>query len=67
MLVFPKNAEKNASIIEKGLPPALPIFIRFSRFIITRDALRAARVKKRVGYLFRRRRRVFIFLRRSHK
>ena len=36
--------------------------------LITRDALRAARVKKRVGYLFRgRRRRVFIFLRRSHK
>ena len=24
-------------------------------------------LKKRVGYLFRRRRRVFIFLRRSHK
>ena len=34
--------------------------------VITRDALRAARVKKRVGHLFRRRR-VFIFLRRSHK
>ena len=40
------------------------------RVFITRDALRAARVKKRVGYLFRgrrRRHRVFIFLRRSHK
>ena len=34
--------------------------------LITRGALRAARVKKRVGYLFRRRR-VFIFLRRSQK
>ena len=32
-----------------------------SLILITRDALRAARVKKRVGYLFRRRRRVFIF------
>ena len=31
-----------------------------STLIITLDALRAARVKKRVGYLFRRRR-VFIF------
>ena len=31
--------------------------------IFTRDALRAAPVKKRVGHLFRRRR-VFIFLRR---
>ena len=44
----------------------------FLFLFITRDALRAARVKKRVGYLFRRRRRrrrrrVFIFLRRSHK
>ena len=32
--------------------------------LITRDALGATRVKKRVGYLCRR---VFIFLRRSHK
>ena len=40
----------------------------YTMAIITRDALRAARVKKRVGYLFRcRRRRVFIFFRRSHK
>ena len=37
---------------------------RRRRVFITRDARRAARVKKRVGHLCRR---VFIFLRRSHK
>ena len=51
-------------ILEKLANLKIPTFT--SRFtFITRDALRAARVKKRVGYLCRRR--VFIFLRRSHK
>ena len=38
--------------------------VKSNTIIITRDALRAARVKKRVGYLCRL---VFIFLRRGHK
>ncbi len=35
MLVFPKNAEKNASIIEKGLPAQRAAFPRPPQYSVT--------------------------------
>ena len=56
LILIPRDALQGH---RRGKKPVAYVFI-------TRDTLRAARVKKRVGYLFRRRH-VFTFFRRSHK